>query len=808
MLAEPEVLNRLEWDRVLEMIAALVTTPMGHEQTMLLVPQVDPEAILRSHNRVAEMRVARQRIGRMPIDAVEHPEAVLEALQIEGRILTGRDIYETVRLLSMARSVARTLSTLDTTDFPELAALAMEFPELSGVIDAIDGNLTPAGLVEDTASPELARIRREIRNLEERATSVLEGLLKAEWTGPVLRDRFVTVRNNRFVLPVRVDTPRRLPGIVHGHSASRQTVFVEPMETVEINNSLVQLREEEGLEIERILTVYTALLRGRMEDVGGAAAKLGEVDRLEAVAAWAEGRRAVQPDFSHGGGFKLSGARHPVLETTLSAMVPPAQIVPLDIDLAREVGGLVISGPNAGGKTVALKTIGLLTLMGHAGLPIPADEARMPFFAQVFADIGDEQSIAESLSTFASHVKILAAMLRVARAPALALIDEIGAGTDPAEGAALGIAVLERLRSHSVHIVATTHHAAIKAWAYRAPGVINAACDFDENSLRPTYKLVSGVAGASIGLTMARQLGLDASIVDDAERRLDPSGAAATALLDSVRSLASDLERQRAELVDLRRRLEEEARQRLAKLRQDEERRREEWRERTEKLVRSFRADADRVLNQLDDLRQRRALEKERARHERELRARYSEEQTAAPRIEPPPADWTPAEGEKVYVVSIGKQGIVRAIKGRRVEVKLGQATFSVPVDDLRPAATGTPAGGLPEPPQPAPPLTLRRQAPPGVAAEIVERDVLPELHLLGMRVDEGLAALDRYLDDALLAGYREVRIIHGFGTGRLKKAVREFLDQHPEVDGWRDGAPDEGGGGATVARLAAGDGS
>lgn len=802
MRTDRETLFRLEWDRVLEMIAASVRTPMGHEQVDEVVPLPDDEAVRHGQARAAEMRAAHARIGRLPVTDVEHPRPVLAALQVAGKVLDGRDIYETVRMLSVARLTARALETLDTADFPELARAAAFFPELSGVIDSIEGNLTPTGGVEDHASPELTRIRREIRHLKESVTRILEDLLRAEGMGPVLRDRYITSRNDRFVVPVRTDTPRRLPGIVHGTSDSQKTLFVEPMETVEINNQLVRLRDEEEQEVDRILTGYTEMLRASLDEIARTAVQLGAIDLLEAIALWAEAHRCVRPDLEAGTGLRIVRGRHPVLERTLAAQDPPRQVVPLDVDVDEGVRVLVISGPNAGGKTVALKTVGLLAAMAHAGLPVPADEARMPFFGRIMADIGDEQSILGSLSTFASHVKNLAGMIRDATPPALALVDEIGTGTDPGEGAALGIAVLDRLRRAGVHVVATTHHAALKAWAYREPGVLNAACDFDDRSLRPTYRVVSGVAGASIGLTMARQLGLDDDVVSDAERRLDPSGAEATQLLDSVRSLASELETQRAALAERQRELEREAAARREREIRAEEVRKAEWTRKLDTLSREFRADADRLIARLDDAKERRAIERERARRERELKLKYAEEQVADRRLAEVPADWVPAEGEKVFVASLNKEGAVRSLRGRRVEVSLGQAVFSVPLEELRPLGAPAPARTAAPPAAPAAPAPAWRRAPEGVDARIAEREVPFELALLGMRVDEALAALDRYLDDALLAGYDEVRIVHGFGTGALKKAVREYLDQHPEVVSWRDADPKEGGGGATVARL------
>jgi DNA mismatch repair protein MutS2 len=802
MRVQAEVLQRLEWGRVLEMLAERTRTPMGGGLARRLHPAGDPDEVRRRQARAAEMRRALAEGGRLPIAAVEDPQRALEELQIARKTLQARGIYETVRLLVVARELSGRLRELDPEVYPTLGSEWARLPDLRGVIDAIHGNITASGHVEDQASPELARIRRQIRHLSERLTETLEGLIRAEWTGPVLRDRYITVRNQRYVLPVRTDSPRRFHGIVHGTSASEKTLFVEPIETVEINNQLVGLMDEEEQEVERILSGYTEMLRAYRDDIRVTARVLGELDLLEAVAAWADEEHGCTPSVVEDGGLRMVAARHPGLERSLALEVPPRELVPLDVDFPRELRVLVISGPNAGGKTVALKTIGLLTLMVHAGLPVPAEEAQVPFFGTVLADIGDEQSIEGGLSTFSSHVRNLAEMIRQVEAPALSLIDEIGTGTDPAEGAALGTAILDRLLQHGAHVVATTHHQAIKTWAYRTERALNAACEFDEQTLRPTYRLVPGVAGASIGLTMARQLGLDAQVVEDAEARLDPAGAEMARALESVRSLASDLQRARSEAVERRRELDRELERARVKAGKREQQRDEEWQRRVQELLTSFRKEAERLLRQVQDVGQRRAMEKERARRERELKERFSEELRVGRDHEPAPSGWQPQVGDTVYVASLGRQGRVTRVDDDAAEVMLGRARFSVAASDLRPVAAE--AGGGKRSDAGTGPESGRRRppTPSGVHAELADREVPTELHLLGMRVDEALRALEKYLDDAGLAGLPEVRIVHGIGTGRLRQAVREQLEAHPEIVRWREAHPNEGGAGATVVVL------
>ncbi len=791
MIVRERDLERLEWPSVLSAVGRQARTPMGGRVVAGLRPLATCEEALRLADRVDEMRRVHASGGRLPITEVEDPAPALAELRVAGRVLSGRRIHELLQLLIVARDTAERLRDLAPDAFPRLGAEWARFPDLERVVSAIDGQLTPSGELEDHASPELARMRRERRQLSQRLERVLEGLFKESWTGPVLRDRYVTLRNDRFVVPVRSDTPHRFPGIVHATSATDKTLFVEPLETVEINNRLVTLKVEEDEEVHRILREYTGALRENRDDVSATAEVLGEIDAIEAAAAWAEAAGACRVELEPGAGLRLEAARHPVLEQALARDGQERRLVPLDVDLPREHRVLVISGPNAGGKTVALKTIGLATLLAHAGLPIPAARARIPHLSMVLADIGDEQSIDVGISTFASHVRNLAEMIADARAPALALIDEIGTGTDPAEGAALGVAILERLRKEGVHVVATTHHQALKSWAYRTTGVINAAAEFDERTHRPTYRLLSGVAGASIGMTMAEQLGLDREVVEDARRRLDPAGAEAAATLESVRALASDLQQQREEIVEARREQERRLAEREARLAEREETLKDRFRERLERLTREFRAESRKILSSLKEARDRRLLDRQRVKLERDLRRRVEPPELIPAEEEPAPPEWTPREGEDVRVASLGRAGTIRDLSGDRATVQLGRATFTVALSDLRPGATPAAAERDPGPAHAS-----------GVEISVPSRDVPDTLRLAGLRADEALHELDRYLDRAVLAGHAQVRVAHGVGTGRLRSAVREMLDGHPEVAGWGAAAPDEGGDGVTVVRL------
>jgi DNA mismatch repair protein MutS2 len=792
VILDDQTRRDLAWDRVCGYLAERTRTPLGAARARTLLPLGQPEEIEARRDRVLEMMRAHEELGSLPLEEVLDPAPLLERLAVEGTRLGGEEIYGLIRLLQVGRDLRRALAALDPEGFPRLGSDWSRLPDLDHLVEQVDGRLTTAGLLEDHASPELHRIRSQVRTLSERLTSTLEGILRDREAGKILRDDYITLRNNRFVLPVRTDAPFPMEGIVHGSSGTGQTLFVEPLETVVINNDLVRLKDEEAREEERILTQWSAALAAARDEIAVTAGRIAAADLLEALALFSRDGSAVAAEVGNHDRLQVRGARHPVLERTLRSQPGGDRIVPLDLSLDPEDRVLVISGPNTGGKTVALKTVGLLTLMAHAGLPVPAAEASFPLLRSVLTDIGDHQSIQASLSTFSSHVQNLASMIGRAGQGTLVLLDEVGTGTDPAEGAALAIAVLDRLRADGARVVATTHHGSVKVWAFQSEGVASAACEFDEASLRPTYRLLAGVAGASSGLEIAERLGMAREVMEEARRRLDPSERETERYLVQLRRLAEEreeaLEESRAELRRLRSEREDQAR----RAEKREEKRREEFARELERIVADFRKQSDRLLRRVKDARERKALERVRMKEEAVLKRRLRDEIGArggGEPAEPAPEGWEPRPGETVLVVSLRREGTLRGIEGQEAEVLLGRATFRVGLEDLRPTA-GAPA-------RPGPRL------PAGVTAELGEREPAPyECRLIGHRVAEGTALLDKFLDDAVLAGHDEVRVVHGHGSGRLRAALREHLDGHPQVSSWRPGRPAEGGDGATVVRL------
>lgn len=792
MILVDQARRDLAWDRVCGYLAERTRTPLGEARARALLPLAGREAIEARRDRVLEMMRVHEERGALPLEEVLDPAALLARLAVEGTRLGGEEIHGLIRLLQVGRELRRALAALEPESFPRLGSDWSRIPDLDHLVEQVAGRVTAAGLLEDHASPELHRIRSQVRTLSERLTSTLEGILRDREAGKILRDDYITLRNNRFVLPVRTDAPFPMEGIVHGSSGTGQTLFVEPLETVVINNELVRLKDEEKREEERILSQWSAALAASREEISVTGERVAAADLLEALALFSRDGKAVPAAVGGADELRLRGARHPVLERTLGSRPGEDGIVPLDLSLDPEDRVLVISGPNTGGKTVALKTVGLLTLMAHAGLPVPAREASFPLLQTVLTDIGDHQSIQASLSTFSSHVQNLAGMIGKAGPGTLVLLDEVGTGTDPAEGAALAIAVLDRLRADGARVVATTHHGSVKVWAFRSEGVASAACEFDEASLRPTYRLLAGVAGASSGLEIAERLGMASEVMEEARRRLDPGERETERYLVQLRRLAEQreeaLEESRAELRRLRAEREEQARRAEKK----EETRREEFARELERIVADFRKQSDRLLKRVKDARERKALERVRMREEAVLKRRLRDELGARGGIEaaePPPEGWTPSAGETVLVLPLGREGTLRGIEGREAEVLLGRATFRVDLEDLRPAAAAPARAGL--------------RLPPGVTADLGEREPAPrECRLIGCRVAEGTALLDKFLDDAVLAGHEEVRVVHGHGSGRLRAALREHLDGHPQVSSWRPGKPAEGGDGATVVRL------
>jgi len=788
---DPQSREALEFDALLEILAAEASTALGEVRLRALQPCADPEGLPRELATLSEaIRYVRTE-GRLLSAGIPDPSATLASLGVEGARIEARPLRELASALGSAAEIGRALGALDEEAFPLLRATGREIPDLRTAVAPILKYVDAEGAIADDASPQLRRIRDETRRVSARLRRSLEARLRAPGSSAVIRDDFITQSNGRFVIPVRTDAPRQVEGIVHASSSSGATLFVEPLETVGLNNELVALEEEQQQEQDRLLRDWSARLGLLRHEIRAALSAIAVVDGLQGRALYAERVGAVVPEVGEGKALRLGRVRHPLLDLRLREQ--GSRCVPLDIELTAGDRVLVLSGPNTGGKTVALKTLGLAVLSAQAAIPVAAAEARLPLYRQVRADIGDHQSIQADLSTFSAHLGAAVRFLRELRAPALILFDEIGTGTEPAEGAALARALLERLNEQGVTTVATTHQGALKAWAFTTPGAVSAAMEFDTERLAPTYRVRMRAAGVSAGLDIAVKLGLPDDVVGRARGYLGGDAEQTQAYLTRLRELTVDWERRREEADQQRRELDRQGRELREQAERDRLRIAREAERTIADAVQSFRRRADRGLEEIRDERARAAA----ARRQRKLGERLTAELATTTRgLREPAAAGVPLEEEprpglRVRVRSLGRDGEVLRVSGQRVDVLLGRMTFTVDRSDLLRPASET--AGRREPAVVRGPAAIRADETTAAAGELV---------LVGRRVEEALAELDKWLDRATLAGRGEVRVVHGHGTGRLRSAVRAFLDRHPQVAGHRPGREGEGGDGATVVTL------
>jgi DNA mismatch repair protein MutS2 len=594
---------------------------------------------------------------------------------------------------------------------------------------------------------------------------------------------------------------------MHGLSSSGQTTFVEPLTIIDQNNELVRLREEEEIEIARILLEIAEAFRANLPGIRAAAEALAEIDFTHAKARLSAEFKCVRPEMTPARGVVLEDARHLLLEHSLKQQ--GSRVVPISLEMDDAHQTVVISGPNAGGKTIVVKTVGLIALMAQAGLHVPATRATLPVFAQVLADIGDQQSIAANLSTFTAHMRNIAEMAEQVSPPALILMDEVGTGTDPDEGAALGVAVVDFFKRAGATTIATTHYNPMKTWASQEPGVLNASVEFDEATLRPTFRLIVGVAGASSGLEIARRMKLPDEIINRASERIDPAHVEANAYLKHLKRLVDEQESLRAALEEER----EVTADKYAKLdlefaRREVDRQRD-FEDQLSKVIRDFTAESERLLRTVSDRVTAARLKKETDARGAELRrsaaVRLRKQVSSSPvpsaavaTTEPaPPSEFQIDTGEiherdRVRIKSFGQEGTVESISDGEYTVLVGSLRFRASRDDLQLLKTAAP--------QASSPVT---RLPKGVSADVdVDVHFSPEINVIGSTVDEAVDRVDKFLDEAVMAGAENVRVIHGHGKGALRKAVAELLTGHAHVERFNAAPPNQGGAGATVATL------
>ncbi len=799
----------LELPALLALFAGQVQSPLGRRKALALQPSTDRDWIRREQARTSECADYFTTGGVIALGEIRDPEESLSTLQIAGTTL------EPVEILALQSFIAIGLDLQGQFNQPEaksrysqLSSMVSQIPDLRKLLVSLRGKILPNGEIDDNASPELRRIRREINERRNRIYRNLESLMRDR--SESVQDEIVTIRNGRFVIPIRTDARGQVPGVMHGLSSSGQTTFVEPIAVIEQNNEMVRLREQEENEIAQILFRLTELLRGELTGISRIVDAVAEIDFTAAKARLSRQYHCVEPALTEGRGLSVKDARHILLEQNLKKT--GGQIVPISFELDEEHLTLIISGPNAGGKTVVTKTTGLLALMAQMGLHVPARQASLPVFQQVLADIGDQQSIAANLSTFTAHMRNIAEMLEAVTPPALILLDEVGTGTDPDEGAALGIAIVKQFQEAGATVIATTHYNPLKMWAAQNPTVLNGSVEFDEKTLKPTYKLLVGVAGASSGLEIARRMNVPNEVIEYAKTQLNPLHTEASSYLKQLKTLVDEQE-------SLRTALEEERQATAAKYAQldldfarRENERRKEFEHQLSEVIREFTAESNKVLQTIEDKvvaarlkkeAENRAAELRRAAGVRLRKQATSAASTSAPsnaiqsKEEPPPPSLFEQEAseirerDRVRIVSLGQEGVVESVSGDTYTVLIGSLRFRAKREELKLL-------------QAAAPLSKAvANLPSGVSASIhIDSDLGRELHIIGLTVDEAEATVDRFLDAAYLAGMDSVRIVHGHGKGALRQAVTNLLKGHAHVQSFALAPANEGGAGATIAVL------
>jgi len=786
---DKKLLEKLEYPKILNRLESHAATSMGKALALSASPVGELEEVRHRLQGTDEAAAVDRMKGAAPFGGISDVRASLKRSAIGGT-LSASELLAVADTALGGRRVKRFVeSYLEKHEAPILGSLAEGIFELRQLEDAIRRCIDDNSVVVDTASDELLRIRRELRSGEARVRERLESMVRSSSVQKMLQDAIITMRNDRFVIPVKSEYRSSFGGIVHDQSASGATLFIEPEQVVQMNNKLRELRIQEEREIEKILQKLSAHVAEHTEELDANVDLLGQLDFLFAKARLAREMKASLPAMNGKGYLRIRRGRHPLL--------PPDEAVPLDIELGGSYSAIIVTGPNTGGKTVTLKTVGLLSLMAMTGLFVPAEDgSELCVFDAVFADIGDEQSIEQNLSTFSSHMTNIIDILKRMTPKSLVLLDEVGAGTDPAEGSALAIAILEQIRAMGCRLVATTHYSELKAYAYDQKGVINASMEFDVETLRPTYRLLVGVPGRSNAFAIAERLGLSRRVIEAARVQVTEEDQRIESMIGKLEEhrLAAEAERKEAERLrkeseELRRELQEEKR----KLHEQRDKwLREAERDAAEALAKA-RREADEIIADL----RRQALEEGASIKEHKLIEAKKRLEEAAPKPrkaaagggERAKADVAP--GDEVRVVSLGQKGHVVEKQADGAVVQLGIIKMKVALTDLEPVdAKGGGKG--------------QRQTQRSVAVVKRTRDenVRTELDLRGSNVEEAIVEVDRFLDEAIMSNLSQVYIIHGKGTGVLRTGIQEFLRRHKHVRTFRIGAYNEGGAGVTVAEL------
>ena len=793
MNIKEKTLITLEFDKIRAMLAALCPTKGAAEEALLLVPDDRIDVIVRKQRRTTDARRLLDAKGMPPFGSAVAMEDICERA-LKGAVLTPRELLDAAGILRSARSLLDYIraNKLFDTSIDEIFERMLPHRALE---DRIYRSIISDDMISDDASSALADIRRKIRASNSRIKETLSKYISGSYS-KYLQENIVTQRSGRYVVPVKIEYRNEVKGLIHDTSSSGATVFVEPMAVVEANNELRMLEAKEQHEIERILSELSASIAGFAPSLLLNYQNITELAFIFGCASLSEKMDAREPHLTEKRSCNLIKARHPLIDKDT--------VVPISVHLGEEFDTLIITGPNTGGKTVTLKTLGLFALMAQAGLHLPLDEgSSLCVFEKILVDLGDEQSIEQSLSTFSSHMVTIVSIVKERNERSLVLFDELGAGTDPVEGAALAVAVIEDIRSAGALCAATTHYTELKTYAMDTEGVCNASCEFDVETLRPTYKLIIGAPGKSNAFAISEKLGLPSSIVKRAGNYVASENRAMERILGELESARQAAERERDEAARMRKEYEEfraDAEKTLEEKLKASERELNNARNKAQSMVESAKRSADYIMEEMDKLRKAKESERladELARARRDIREHLRVNSDSYDPIEvrkdenyvlPRPL----RKGDEVIIVSLGKKATVIELPDRsgKVGVQAGIIKTKAALDDLR----------LVE--EEAKILSRGEKKAPSAYRMTVSRDFKDEIDLRGKTGDEAWSAVDKYFDEAAIAGFHTIRLIHGKGTGALKKALWDYLKKDGRVASFRIGQFGEGDGGVTVVEL------
>ena len=805
----------LEFESLRELLRGYASSPLGQQRAADIAPSNDRNWIENQQQLTTQIREFRRVGGSFDFSGLLEITKLLEKSRIEGAALETAEIRDVVLVVDREgewREIALNPPTAMKVEWNAVATLSGGIADFTDFLRTFRNKIRPDGTLDDHASQELARIRREVEKQKRLIQESLRSYLRRLAEGGAVQDELVTIRGERFVIPVKAEQKRRVQGVVHGASSSGQTVFIEPLETIEQNNELVRMLDEELAEIHRILLEMTRRIGENADAIFRAAETLAELELQFAKARFADDYSCVaaitrsdappQPSVSSEARLLLHNGRHPLLERSLKSK--GGHVVPVSIELEGERRQLIITGPNTGGKTVALKTLGLLALMAQAGIPVPADRAEFPVFDSVLADIGDYQSIEQNLSTFSAHVTNIDFISRTTSAHSLVLLDELGSATDPEEGAALAVAIAEHFRRIGCILVISTHHTSLKIYGTNTPGVVNAAVGFDEATLRPTYELKIGVPGASAGINIAQRLGLNPQIIKAARSQLGTQTQDVARFLDRLHAELREAEGERFRLCTREQELERERVRLASEGKKEQQAKVKEIEKKLESVLRDFEYHAREAVNAIQDRAAGQKLSKDAERRIAKLRREFREQfdstvvahTTGADEGDPnaqPQLVKHVSEGDTVKLKSVGRPALVaRRLDDNHFEVEIGVMKMKVARDDI--AAVLVRASESP--------VKAARARGISVSLESEDRNVPSEINVIGRTVDDATREVEKFVDRAFLAGLPQVRVVHGSGMGILRKALRQYLQKHPHVESISEPPQNEGGAGATVVEL------